>query len=239
MPLQGLWEYCPDVQLCRQSWSSLLWNIHGLKTWFDWCYNFVSTLTFLFLHSKIGLVITFTFSALHGYFESLRTEKMGTGLSVCMLCPGPTFSRCWQVLKDYFERCEPLELIWMCLSSLLEVAATETPGQSFGESMKATDRRMTAERWNAVALFLTLAALRVLSYLLSRFCTNWPNRECCCCCVLQLLYKVCRTISGGDSEQVARVLDLLPSSSSPDVCKPVSAWDFQVCTPYHLENKKN
>ena len=31
-------------------------------------------------------------------------------------------------------------------SSLLEVAATETPGQSFGESMKSTDKRMTAER---------------------------------------------------------------------------------------------
>ena len=37
---------------------------------------------------------------------------------------------------------------WFTLiSSLLEVAATETPGQSFGESMKATDKRMTAERW--------------------------------------------------------------------------------------------
>ena len=33
-------------------------------------------------------------------------------------------------------------------SSLLEVAATETPGQSFGESMKSTDKRMTAERWD-------------------------------------------------------------------------------------------
>ena len=30
--------------------------------------------------------------ALHGYMESLRTEKAGTGLGVCMLCPGPTFS---------------------------------------------------------------------------------------------------------------------------------------------------
>merc|ERR1711860_18087 len=27
-----------------------------------------------------------------GYFESLRTEKMATGISVTMLCPGPTFS---------------------------------------------------------------------------------------------------------------------------------------------------
>ena len=51
------------------------------------------------------------------------------------------------------------------------------------------------------------------------------------------MFKVCRTISGGNREQVARVLDLLPSSSSSDVCKPVSPWDFQVCIPYHLENK--
>ena len=37
MPLQGLWEYCPDVQLCWQSRSSLLWNLHGLKTRLEWC----------------------------------------------------------------------------------------------------------------------------------------------------------------------------------------------------------
>lgn len=66
--------------------------------------------------------------ALHGYFESLRTEKMGSGVSVCLLCPGPTFS------------------------SLLEVAATETAGESFGESMNATDRRMTAERCAELSL---------------------------------------------------------------------------------------
>merc|ERR1719431_2444530 len=81
---------------------------------------------------KAGVPFSGTYTgskhALHGYFESLRTEKMGTGLSVCMLCPGPTFS------------------------SLLEVAATETPGQSFGESMKATDRRMTAERCAELSL---------------------------------------------------------------------------------------
>jgi len=81
---------------------------------------------------KAGVPFSGTYTgskhALHGYFESLRTEKMGTGISVCMLCPGPTFS------------------------SLLEVAATETPGQSFGESMKATDKRMTAERCAELSL---------------------------------------------------------------------------------------
>ena len=40
-----------------------------------------------------------------GYFESLRTEKLGTGLNVTMLCPGPVFS------------------------NLLQVAATEKDGQ--------------------------------------------------------------------------------------------------------------
>lgn len=45
--------------------------------------------------------------ALHGYFESLRTEKMATGIKVTMLCPGPTFS------------------------NLLAGAATEKPGEEF------------------------------------------------------------------------------------------------------------
>ena len=47
-----------------------------------------------------------------GYFESLRTEKMGTGISVTMLCPGPTFS------------------------NLLAVAATEKPGEVFWKKPK-------------------------------------------------------------------------------------------------------
>ena len=60
--------------------------------------------------------------AVHGYMESLRTEKMGTGIDVCMLCPGPT------------------------ISNLLEVAATENQGESFGGAMSPSDKRMTAER---------------------------------------------------------------------------------------------
>merc|ERR1712080_418668 len=35
--------------------------------------------------------------AIHGYFESLRTEKMGSGLSISLLCPGPTFSNLLEV----------------------------------------------------------------------------------------------------------------------------------------------
>ena len=27
-----------------------------------------------------------------GYFNSLRTEKLGTGIKVTILCPGPVFS---------------------------------------------------------------------------------------------------------------------------------------------------
>ena len=41
---------------------------------------------------------------------------MGSGIEVCLLCPGPTFS------------------------DLLEVAATENPGEKFGESMRSTDK---------------------------------------------------------------------------------------------------
>merc|ERR1712156_72006 len=69
--------------------------------------------------------------ALHGYFESLRTEKMATGISVVMLCPGPTFS------------------------NLLAGAATEKPGEAFNETMQSTDKRMTSER----CAFLSLVAI--------------------------------------------------------------------------------
>lgn len=69
---------------------------------------------------KAGVPFSGTYTgskhAIHGYFESLRTEKMGSGVEVCLLCPGPTFS------------------------DLLEVAATEKPGEKFGESMRSTDK---------------------------------------------------------------------------------------------------
>jgi len=75
---------------------------------------------------KAGVPFSGTYTgskhAVHGYFESLRSEKVGTGLEVCMLCPGPTFS------------------------NLLEVASTEKQGEKFGESMNSSDKRMTAER---------------------------------------------------------------------------------------------
>jgi len=69
--------------------------------------------------------------ALHGYFESLRTEKMATGITVTMLCPGPTFS------------------------NLLAGAATEKSGEAFNESMRASDKRMTSQR----CAFLSLVAI--------------------------------------------------------------------------------
>jgi short-subunit dehydrogenase len=46
------------------------------------------------------MILTF-----QGYFESLRTEKLGTGIAITLLCPGPVFS------------------------NLLKVAATDKPGQ--------------------------------------------------------------------------------------------------------------
>lgn len=81
---------------------------------------------------KAGVPFSGTYTgskhAVHGYFESLRTEKVGSGLEVCLLCPGPTFS------------------------DLLRVAATEKPGEKFGESMKTSDKRMTAERCAQLSL---------------------------------------------------------------------------------------
>ena len=50
---------------------------------------------------------------------------MGSGIEVCLLCPGPTFS------------------------DLLEVAATENPGEKFGESMRSTDKVELRNPWNA------------------------------------------------------------------------------------------
>lgn len=81
---------------------------------------------------KAGVPFSGTYTgskhAIHGYFESLRTEKVGSGVDICLLCPGPTFS------------------------DLLEVAATENQGEKFGESMKNSDKRMTAERCAELSL---------------------------------------------------------------------------------------
>ena len=69
---------------------------------------------------KAGVPFSGTYTgskhAVHGYLESLRTEKVGSGLEVCLLCPGPTFS------------------------DLLSVAATEKPGEKFGEEMASSDK---------------------------------------------------------------------------------------------------
>ena len=96
---------------------------------------------------KAGVPFSGTYTgskhAIHGYFESLRTEKVsqalnvqnstetfqvGSGVEICLLCPGPTFS------------------------DLLEVAATENPGEKFGESMRSSDKRMTSERCAELSL---------------------------------------------------------------------------------------
>jgi len=58
--------------------------------------------------------------ALHGYFETLRTEKAGCGLSVTMLCPGPVDS------------------------NLLQVAFTEKEGEQLGKDRAGN--RMSSER---------------------------------------------------------------------------------------------
>ncbi|CAH0384885.1 unnamed protein product [Bemisia tabaci] len=65
---------------------------------------------------------TATKHAIHGYFNSLRREKLGTNLVITLLCPGPTFS------------------------NFLAESFTDKPGEKFGQPQSATDRRMTTER---------------------------------------------------------------------------------------------
>ena len=60
--------------------------------------------------------------------NSIESFQVGSGVEICLLCPGPTFS------------------------DLLEVAATENPGEKFGESMRSTDKRMTSERCAELSL---------------------------------------------------------------------------------------
>ncbi|KFM76158.1 Dehydrogenase/reductase SDR family member 7, partial [Stegodyphus mimosarum] len=60
--------------------------------------------------------------ALHGYFETLRTEMSDKNIDVTILCPGPVFSR------------------------FLENAFTGAPRQKFGKPTLSTDRRMPTER---------------------------------------------------------------------------------------------
>ncbi|KAF2889031.1 hypothetical protein ILUMI_17142 [Ignelater luminosus] len=62
--------------------------------------------------------------AIHGYYNSLRTEKLGTDLqlTVSVICPGPTFS------------------------NFLQESFTGTAGQKYGNTTVSTDRRMTGER---------------------------------------------------------------------------------------------
>lgn len=65
---------------------------------------------------------TATKHALHGYFESLRSEKLGSGINITMICPGPV------------------------VSNLLRVAATENAGEKFNEDWAPSANRMPTER---------------------------------------------------------------------------------------------
>ncbi|XP_014242746.1 dehydrogenase/reductase SDR family member 7 [Cimex lectularius] len=65
---------------------------------------------------------TATKHALHGYFKSLRMEKLGTKLAITLLCPGPVFSN---VLSQSF---------------------TGKSGEIFGQEMLKDDKRMQTSR---------------------------------------------------------------------------------------------
>ncbi|CAL1294893.1 unnamed protein product [Larinioides sclopetarius] len=60
--------------------------------------------------------------ALHGYFESLRSEMVEENINVTLVCPGPVFS-------GLTERC-----------------LTGKVGEKFDHEQKPTDKRMTTER---------------------------------------------------------------------------------------------
>lgn len=78
------------------------------------------------LAGRFGVPFSGTYTgskhAINGYFDSLRTEKVGTDIRVSIMCPGPVFS------------------------NLLSIAATEKPGETLRQSMRTSDKRMSAER---------------------------------------------------------------------------------------------
>ncbi|XP_014291922.1 dehydrogenase/reductase SDR family member 7 [Halyomorpha halys] len=60
--------------------------------------------------------------ALHGYFKTLLSEKLGGNIALTLLCPGPVFS------------------------NLLPECFTDKSGKNFGEAMGQDDKRMTTSR---------------------------------------------------------------------------------------------
>jgi len=75
---------------------------------------------------KVGAPFSATYNAtkhaLHGYFETARTELYSKGIAVTMLLPGPTFS------------------------DLLSACATSKYGEKLGNKMNENDRRMKTDR---------------------------------------------------------------------------------------------
>ena len=133
---QGFWLHCTDVERCGKSRSSLLGNLHRLKTWYNnnalviMCSKQDDTECFIFLITfSIARILWVSPNGEDGHWHLCLYALPRTHLFKVFHSSDAHF--CWFTL----------------ISSLLEVAATETPGQSFGESMKATDKRMTAERW--------------------------------------------------------------------------------------------
>ncbi|CAH1132539.1 unnamed protein product [Ceutorhynchus assimilis] len=78
------------------------------------------------LAGVIGVPFSGTYTgskhAIHGYFNSLRNEKLTSNIHVTLLCPGPTFT------------------------NFLNEAFTEKDGEKFHGSTQPTDKRMTSER---------------------------------------------------------------------------------------------
>ncbi|KAK5642664.1 hypothetical protein RI129_008831 [Pyrocoelia pectoralis] len=104
--------------------------------------------------------------AIHGYFNSLRIEKLHTNLklAVTLLCPGPTYTE------------------------FLQHSFTASPGEQYGISASPTDSRLTGERCGylcAVALanetkesWMGIFPVMIFSYFCVYFplLTNWLIR---------------------------------------------------------------
>lgn len=75
---------------------------------------------------KVGAPFSCTYTAtkhaLHGYFESLRSECYTRGVSISMICPGPVFS---EILGRSF---------------------TGQPGETYNQEHSMTNRRMATDR---------------------------------------------------------------------------------------------
>ncbi|EEB17836.1 alcohol dehydrogenase, putative [Pediculus humanus corporis] len=131
---RAIWENV-DVEVDRQVFDLNVFGVISLSRLAIQYFNKNKTGQIAVTSSLAGIVgapysCSYTGSkhAIHGYFESLRNEKLGTPLQITLLCPGPVFS------------------------NFLQESFTENPGEKYGESVDKNDKRMTPERCAELSL---------------------------------------------------------------------------------------